>query len=46
MKNKSKEKKVGKVKKVIGKFLKRGAIIIGYVLALNIVQTITSFCSR
>ena len=45
MKNKSKEKKVGKVKKVIGKFLKRGAIIIGYVLALNIVQQLQVFAA-
>ena len=45
MKNKSKEKKVGKVKKVIGKFLKRGAIIIGYVLALNIVQQLQVFAT-
>lgn len=38
-------KKIGKEKKILKKFLKRGAIIIGYVVALNVAQQVYSFAT-
>ena len=38
-------KKMGKGKKILKKFLKRGAIIIGYVVALNVAQQVYSFAT-
>ena len=38
-------KKIGKGKKILKKFLKRGAIIIGYVVALNVAQQVYSFAT-
>ena len=40
-----KNKKIGKGKKILKKFLKRGAIIIGYVVALNVAQQVYSFAT-
>ena len=38
-------KKIGKGKKILKKFCKRGAIIIGYVVALNVAQQVYSFAT-
>ena len=38
-------KKIGKEKKILKKFLKRGAIIIGYVVTLNVAQQVYSFAT-
>ena len=38
-------KKIGKGKKILKKFFKRGAIIIGYVVALNVAQQVYSFAT-
>lgn len=38
MNNQVKNKEIGKEKKILKKFFKRGAIIVGYVIALNVAQ--------
>lgn len=40
-----KNKKIGKGKKILRKFLKRGAIIVGYVIALNVAQQLHVFAA-
>ena len=40
-----KNKKIGNEKKILRKFLKRGAIIVGYVIALNVAQQLHVFAS-
>ena len=43
MNNNIKNKEIGKGKKILKKFCKRGAIIVGYVIALNVVQQLQVF---
>ncbi len=45
MNNQVKNKEIGKGKKILKKFFKRGAIIVGYVIALNVAQQLHVFAS-
>ena len=45
MNNQVKNKEIGKEKKIFKKFFKRGAIIVGYVIALNVAQQLYVFAS-
>ncbi len=46
MNNNIKNKEIGKGKKILKKFCKRGAIIVGYVIALNVVQQLQVFAAN
>ena len=45
MNNQVKNKEIGKGKKILKKFFKRGAIIVGYFIALNVPQQLHVFAS-
>ena len=45
MNNKIKNKEIGKGKKILKKFCKRGGIILGYVIVLNVVQQLQVFAA-
>ena len=46
MNNNIKNKEIGKGKKILKKFCKRGAIIVCYVIALNVVQQLQVFAAN